>query len=116
MNTNPAKYKLSKLEKETIFLFNEQEQTAIVSTYNARLQKALAKIDDPQCKLLKQADDYVEYSIPKKWIKVHTPRPPKVMTEEQRQQAAERMRVMWQKQKERREQNKQAATEETTNE
>ena len=82
---------LSKIERETVIVFNEEESTAIVGTYNEKLKhrlfEYLSKSND--CTLIKSNDDYVEYSVPKKWIKVNMSRQ---YTDEQRQAMAERAR------------------------
>lgn len=83
---------LTKYERETLILFNEEESTAIVSTYNERLRNRLAdfatKSDD--CCLINKGDGYEEYRIPKSWIKINLPRQ---YSEEQREKMAERAKV-----------------------
>ena len=85
---------LSKLERETIICFNEEESTASVYTHNPSLRRrlegyALTRPDD--CRLDKVTHDglAVEYIVPKKWIKVNAPR---LLTDEQRAALSERGR------------------------
>lgn len=84
-------YKLNNFEKETSILYNEAESTAEICTYNktlkSRLEKLAAEYPD-ECVRLGR-DDLSKYTVPKKWIKVS---PPKKISEEQRQAAAERLK------------------------
>jgi len=75
--------KLTKIEQETIIIFNELEQTAEVYTHNARLRRQLADVREthPDEVTLKKADDAcVTYTLPKAWVKV---RPKRKATEAQ---------------------------------
>lgn len=83
---------LSKLEKETIIIFNEEEPTAIIGTYNEKLKRRLRDFESSSndCSLVKSNEGYVEYTVPKKWIKVNMP---KRYSEEQKQKMAERARL-----------------------
>lgn len=83
---------LNKYERETLILFNEEESTAIVSTYNERLRNRLADfaLKSDECCLRKQIDGYSEYTIPKSWVKVNLPRQ---YSDEQREKMAERAKV-----------------------
>ena len=80
---------LSKLEKETIILFNEEEETAVIGTYNEKLNNRLydftRKSDD--CCFVRENNGYTEYQFPKSWIKINMPRQ---YSDEQRQKMAER--------------------------
>ena len=79
--------KLSLIEQETIFNFNEGEKTAGIYTFNRSLLKkleALAKKYPDEVKLERtswggQAADYI---IPKSWIKIN---PPRVMSEAEKE-------------------------------
>lgn len=84
---------LTKYEQETIINFNEDEPTADVYTYNRRLRNRLSKIakENPECQIVKEADDYLEFIVPKKWVKVS---PPRKMSEENKCKAAERAKKM----------------------
>lgn len=82
---------LTKYERETIILYNEEEMTASVCTHNERLKNKLADFasKSDECCLTKEGDGYVEYTIPKSWIKINMPRQ---YSDEQRQKMAERAR------------------------
>lgn len=79
--------KLSLIEQETIFNFNEGEKTAGIYTFNRSLLKkleALAEKYPEEVKLERTswgglAADYI---IPKSWIKIN---PPPKISEEQRE-------------------------------
>ena len=87
----------SRIEQETILLFNEEEKTASVYTFNKSLQRKLASLakerpeecylDKPQNTL----DGAVEYIIPKKWIKIRASR---ILSDEQRAALSERAKNM----------------------
>ena len=82
---------LANYEKETIILYNEEQSTASVCTYNDKLKNKLADYasKSSECCLRKQSNGYLEYTIPKSWIKIYLPRQ---YSEEQRQKMAERAR------------------------
>lgn len=66
---------LTKLEQETIILFNEEESTAEVDTCNKalirRLDSFCTKSADIACV---SGDEYGKrYILPKKWVKVNMP-------------------------------------------
>ena len=91
--------KLTKYEMETIITFNEEEKIARVYTHNNALRRRLEKIavDRPEECLLVRTDGQtqaVDYTIPKKWIRINPPRQPRVMSEEQKAEARERMAVV----------------------
>lgn len=83
---------LTKYEQETIINYNNEEKTASVFTYDKslirKLDKRLAEVSD--IKLIRRGEDFAEYSLPKKWIKVSFPRQ---YSDEQRAEMAERMRA-----------------------
>lgn len=87
----------SRIEQETIFLFNEEEKTASIYTFNKSLQKklaALAKERPEECYLDKPQntlDGAVEYIIPKKWIKIRASR---ILSDEERAVLSERAKLM----------------------
>ena len=87
----------SRLEQETIFLFNEEEKTASVYTFNKPLQRklvSLAKERPEECYLEQPQnalDGAVEYIIPKKWIKI---RPNRILSDEERAALSERAKSM----------------------
>ncbi len=83
---------LSRYEQETIVNFNEEERTASIYTHNKALARKLAKLAQErseECRLEKTTRDgaAVQYTVPKKWVKVS---PPKAVTEAQREAARER--------------------------
>ena len=83
--------KLSNYEKETIILFNEDEPTARVETFNGRLIRELKKIegcDGVNCE--EKADGYAVYTIPKKLVKIRTPRQ---LSDEERAETVERLKA-----------------------
>ena len=84
---------LSKLERETIILYNEQEQTASVYTHNAALRRKLERLaqerpDECQLERVSHEGQAVEYIIPKKWVKINAGR---ALSEEQRATLTERL-------------------------
>lgn len=83
---------LTKYEQETIINYNNEEKTASIFTYDKslirKLDKRLAEMSD--MKLICRGEDFAEYSLPKKWIKVAFPRQ---YSDEQRAEMAERMKA-----------------------
>lgn len=83
--------KLSRAELETILLYNEEDKTASVSTYNAALVRKLEKLcrERPdECRKNERQNGVDEYIVPKKWIKVN---PPRQMSAEAKAKAAEQL-------------------------
>lgn len=81
---------LSAYERETVITYNDDEKEAIVYTCNAALRRKLESIsaDRPdECKLARQNEFYVEYTLPKKWVKIH---PSRILSGEQKAEYAER--------------------------
>lgn len=83
---------LTKYEQETIINYNNEEKTASVFTYDKSLIRKLDKrlVESSDIKLIRRGEDFAEYSLPKKWIKVSFPRQ---YSDEQRAEMAERMRA-----------------------
>lgn len=83
---------LARWEKETVIIFNEEDEAAEIATYNPRLKRALKKCSDKNSSCyLKSTDEELEiYVCPKTWITVRTPRE---LSEESRQKLAERARA-----------------------
>ena len=86
---------LSPIEQETILNYNEEEQEASVYTHHKALINKLHRLADqyPEaCRLIKEshAGRAVEYTVPKRWIKVSPPRR-STMSAEQKKAAAERL-------------------------
>ncbi|MCD8381897.1 MAG: hypothetical protein LUC30_03120 [Clostridiales bacterium] len=78
--------RLTNQERETIFCYNEAEQTANVYTHSPALRRrleALAQERPSECRLERTGhdDQAAEYIIPKAWIRV---RPPRVASEAQK--------------------------------
>lgn len=81
-------------ERETIINFNNAEKTASYYTLNygkRQMLLELAKEYPNDVKIIAQREDMVEATLPKSWIKV---RPPRKMTEEERQKLVERGRAL----------------------
>lgn len=90
------KRNLSKKERETIIIFNEEDELAEVRTYNRRLKNALAKCSakNPGC-YRKDSDGNMElYVCPKELICVRSPR---LLSEKTKQKLAEKARVNFSK-------------------
>lgn len=83
---------LTKYEQETIINYNNEEKTASIFTYDKSLIRKLDKrlVEASDIKLIRRGEDFAEYSLPKKWIKVSFPRQ---YSDEQRAEMAERMRA-----------------------
>lgn len=83
---------LTKYEQETIINYNNEEKTASIFTYDKSLIRKLDKrlAEMPDMRLIRKDEDFAEYSLPKKWIKVAFPRQ---YSDEQRAEMAERMRA-----------------------
>lgn len=83
--------KLTKREKETIIVYNEEEATASIVTYNERLLNKLSKLESisDDCCRRQTGNNSMEYVIPKSWVKINMPRQ---YSEEQRREMAERAR------------------------
>ena len=78
--------RLSKLEQETIILFNEQEQQAEVFTHNKALKKKLSGLCEKHPDQFKFKNDFdaggLVFIIPKKRITISAPR---MMSTEQKE-------------------------------
>lgn len=83
---------LTKYEQETIINYNNEEKTASIFTHDKSLIRKLDKRlpEYPDMKLVRRGDDWAEYSLPKKWIKVGFPRQ---LSDEQRAEMANRMKA-----------------------
>lgn len=85
---------LSNLEKETVILFNEKEDTASVYTHNGKLLRYLQRMESerPEDVQLVMEDEMYggkTYLVPKKWVKIMANR---VLSEEAKAVLAERAR------------------------
>lgn len=77
-------------ERETIINFNDGEKTASYYTLNDSKKRMLMKLKDerPNEVVIKEMPGGgLEAVFPKDWVKV---RPPRIMTDEQREKAVER--------------------------
>ena len=83
---------LTNYERETIINYNNEDGTATVYTYHRALQNKLNKLlgSNPDISVIRQGEEWVEYQVPKKWIKVSPPRQTNY-TDEQRAAMAERL-------------------------
>ena len=82
---------LTKVERETVILFNEAEGTAQVETFNPRLLGQLRKVsacEGVSCR--EDQRDYGVYVIPKSMIKIHAPRQ---YSEKQKQTFAKNLKI-----------------------
>lgn len=82
---------LSRVEQETIILFNEAEATASVYTYNGALKRKLSGLCEARPEEARQTKDDgrggLTFTVPKRWIKVNAG---PILTDEQRQALRER--------------------------
>ena len=85
--------KFKNYEKETSYLYNQEDKEALCCTMDPVLIRKLnamcAKSED--IKLIETVDGEYRYKFPKKWIKVHMPRE---LSDEQREACAKRAREM----------------------
>jgi hypothetical protein len=85
---------ITRLEQETIVNFNAAEDTASVYTADPVYMRKLDKLcerEPASYKLVKQDKDGKWYEMPKRLVRFATTR---IMTDEQKEAAAERMRKM----------------------
>lgn len=85
--------KLTKYEQETIFNYNQEEKTASCYTHDPALIRKLDKLaeNDEAIIVIREGDGWKEYNLPKKYLKV---RPPRKLSDEQREEMANRMKSM----------------------
>ncbi len=85
--------KLTNLEKESIFIFNEAEPVACVSVKtNSRLRRRLEQLHRDRPDEV-SVDDHGDYLIPKTWIKINPKHERAPLTEEQRQTRARQLEL-----------------------
>ena len=89
---------LTSYEKETEILYNQEEDTAVVSTYHRALINQLSKLvgKDEDIEELRHDGEYAEYLIPKSWVRISPPRK-RTYTDEQKAAMAERLAAARQK-------------------
>lgn len=83
---------LSRLEQETIIVFNEQKTTAKVDTCNKKMQRELQKLAEERPQEVKRGrcGEYAQtFEIPKKWVKIRANR---ILTEEQKEEVKRRFK------------------------
>ena len=70
--------KLTSLERESVFVFNQAERNASIFTYNTALQKQLSDLCTAYPERLRQttANDFGEltFELPKEWLRIVPPR------------------------------------------
>lgn len=88
-------YNLTRIEQETIINYNEAEETANVYTYSGTLKRKLLELCETrpdEAKHIKtNQHGGMDFTVPKKWIKVGPPRTLNI-TDEERAKKAEHMR------------------------
>lgn len=84
---------MTRAEKETIIRYDEESDFAEVYTCSSTMMRRIDKLRSKTPMIIDVANDgqSATYILPKKWVKVVMPR---VLSEEQRQAAAERARAM----------------------
>lgn len=88
---------LTSLERETIMTYNNAEGEANVYTLNLAMRRKILQLATEypdEVKILHQAEDMVEATVPKSWVKI---RPPRKLTDEQREALVERGRALAEK-------------------
>ena len=77
--------KLTSLERESVFVFNQAERNASIFTYNAALQEQLSTLCAAYPDRVRQtaANDFggLTFELPKKWLRIV---PPRVLSPAQR--------------------------------
>lgn len=78
----------SRLEQETIILFNEAEDTAEITTYNGRLSRRMTELRErfPEQVQPIEGRGTTAFRFPKAWVKIN---PKRELSEEGRAQAIE---------------------------
>lgn len=70
--------KLTSLERESVFVFNQAERNASIFTYNAALQEQLSALCTAYPDRVHQtaANDFggLTFELPKKWLRIVPPR------------------------------------------
>lgn len=84
---------LLRCEKETVINFNDEDNVASVSSTQDWMKNKLRKLADkkPNDVRITYEDEYtIIVEVPKKWVSI---RPPREVSEKQRQEAAERLKA-----------------------
>lgn len=89
---------LTRAERETIILFNEQDDTANICTCNVKLRNRLKTLSQRhECVVWKDGNEiFDEYELPKSLIRVAAPRQ---VTDEEREKLRERGRLLFERMK-----------------
>lgn len=68
--------KRTKLEQETIFLYNQAEPLASLDTFDSALIRKMDKLasETTEITVVSRGEGWAKYTFPKRWIKVHKPR------------------------------------------
>lgn len=84
---------LSKYERETVIIFNEEEQTATISTLSPVMMRKLRKLAEQssEVELEEVPGGGIKCIVPKKYVSVRKPKKLK-LTKEQAERMAEAMR------------------------
>lgn len=89
-----AKYKLAMDERETTINWSEVDTDAFITTHNTSLVKKLRKLGAIELRTESEfIPECVSFSIPIKWVRIVKPST-KVMSDEQKKLASERMKLM----------------------
>jgi len=83
---------ISRLEQETIIIFNEAEDKAEVCTYNGRLKSRMVELSEqrPDSVMFKDnAGGAATYIVPKNWIKIN---PTRILSDAQKKTIVQRLR------------------------
>lgn len=85
---------LSRYEMETYISFNEEEEQAVVHTYNGKILRVLQKMEKErpdECKKVRAFHEGkgAEYTVPKSWAGI---RPSRILNDEQLKAARENAR------------------------
>jgi len=81
---------LTRVEQETIILYNQEDKTAVCTTCDPSLKRKLDDLCEKSVEITKKtlSDDCEEYTFPRSWVKIKMPRQ---LTDEQRERLAEQM-------------------------
>lgn len=67
---------MANLDKSTIIMFNEEEESAWIAAYDGRLKRCLAELADSrpeECqKILEGLEGNADYVFPKAWVRIQT--------------------------------------------
>lgn len=84
--------KLSRLERETVIVYNQAEDEAVMTTADLVMIRQMDKKTEQDSNIVRKqiSSEVWEYRFPKKYVKVKLPRQ---MTEEQRKEYSERAKM-----------------------